>query len=229
MAREMGPQTIRYTLGSPFAKRSFCKSRIGAKPLQVHLLKWVVRFRIGAVATATRLAERGRLPAAQGAKCPFCSKNQPECIYHMVFECSRWGSLRNKYIADVITQAGEVRDRIVSDPKMPVMARSNANSVHLNLVLGGAYSGCGLTRWMPPRPGPKGEDESSVNSSSTMMAIDPDDEASEDDVSLAGETDDDMCYTVGSFLAKMMALWGRPLQPLIIEASASTSGQRPTG
>ena len=82
---------------------------------------------------------------------------------------------------------------------------------------------------MPPRPGPEGKDESSVGSSSTMTAIDPDNEASEDNVSLAGKTNDDLCYTVGSFLAKMMALWGRLLQPLIIEASASTSGQRPTG
>ena len=61
-----------------------------------------------------------------------------------------------------------------------------------------------------------------------MTAIDPDDEISEESVSLAGESDDKLCYAVGSFLVKMMALQGWVLQPLIIEASVSTSGRCPT-
>jgi len=147
----------------------------------------------------------------------------------MVFECSRWENLRGEFIAGIIAKADEVRDRIVLNPQMPETVRSDAHSVHLNLVLGGAYSGCGLTRWMPPRPGSEGGEESSIDSSSTMTAIDPDDEISVESVSLAGESDDELCYAVGSFLAKIMALRGRVLQPLLIEASASTSGPRPTG
>ena len=226
-----------YMDGYPFKNSSLCKSKIGARPLEVQLLKWIIRFRIGAVATAPILARCNKLTGRRGHSCPFCS-GDAETRYHMVFECSAWESLRREYMVDIITQANNIADVVVLDPKMPERIRGNKHIICLNLVLGGAYSMQGrIDGWMPPTPDlPTDDDEgASLGSSSTLTAVDPDDE---DSISIdLGEVDGDrtsgergpLCFKVGTFLAQLMALRGQRLQSLFREAAVSTTGPRPNG
>ena len=229
--------TREYLEGEPFKCSPLCKSKIGARPLEVQFLKWIIRFRIGAVATAPILASCNRLTRARGLSCPFCSGDE-ETRYHMVFECPAWGALREKYIEDIVAQANNIADLAVLDPKIPESVRGNRQLVCLNLVLGGAYSKQGRIKgWMPPTPEiPTDEDEeASIGSSSTLTAVDPDDDNSisidldEVEVERTSGEGDPLCFKVGSFLAQLMALRGQRLQSLFREAAVSATGRRPNG
>ena len=165
--RKTSEQTRRYAIGTPCVSRSLCKSHTGAKPLEVNPLKWVVRFRIGAVSTALMSCRHNKLPAAHGVVCPFCAR-PAETIHHMVFECPEWSALRQEYMAEVLQKAEAIQDTIISDPRTLDEVRCNPDDVCLNLVLGGAYSGKGIPGWMPPRPDlpPDDDDKSSSGPSS---------------------------------------------------------------
>ena len=233
-ARRTAPQTQAYLVGTPFAKNSLFHSRVGSKPLEVNILKWIVRFRMNAVATAPRLMEAGRLTAAHGQSCPFCDSNEPETIQHMVLECAKWSDLRDEYMTDIITEAEELWDQIKLDPQCPQYIQDNGEQTRLNLILGGVYLKRRIDGWEPPRPdAPPADldDDSSVGSDSSLSAVDPDDESSQgtSDACSAGRGDTYLCFQVGTFLAKLMALRGQTLQPLLLEVSATTSGQRPNG
>ncbi|PVV02472.1 hypothetical protein BB560_003074, partial [Smittium megazygosporum] len=46
--------------------------------------------------TAQRLAKAGLIPKMYIERCPFCNKNTPETIEHMLIECFRWNSIRHE-------------------------------------------------------------------------------------------------------------------------------------
>ncbi|PVU99474.1 hypothetical protein BB560_005493, partial [Smittium megazygosporum] len=43
-----------------------------------------------------RLAKAGLIPKMYIERCPFCNKNTPETIEHMLIECFRWNSIRHE-------------------------------------------------------------------------------------------------------------------------------------
>ena len=137
-------------------------------------------------------------------------------------------------MTDIITEAEELWDQIKLDPQCPQHIQENGEQTRLNLILGGVYLKRRIDGWEPPRPdAPPADldDDSSVGSDSSLSAVDPDDDSSQgtSDACSAGRGDTYLCFQVGTFLAKLMALRGQTLQPLLLEVSATTSGQRPNG
>ncbi|PVV01494.1 hypothetical protein BB560_004079, partial [Smittium megazygosporum] len=54
------------------------------------------KIRMGCYWTAQRLAKAGLIPKMYIERCPFCNKNTPETIEHMLIECFRWNSIRHE-------------------------------------------------------------------------------------------------------------------------------------
>ncbi|PVV01809.1 hypothetical protein BB560_003759, partial [Smittium megazygosporum] len=59
-------------------------------------LQDIGKIRIGCYWTAQRLAKAGLIPKIYIERCPFCNKNTPETIEHMLIECFRWNSMRHE-------------------------------------------------------------------------------------------------------------------------------------
>ncbi|PVU86607.1 hypothetical protein BB560_006641 [Smittium megazygosporum] len=59
-------------------------------------LQGIGKIRMGCYWTAQRLAKAGLIPKMYIERCPFCNKNTPETIEHMLIECFRWNSIRHE-------------------------------------------------------------------------------------------------------------------------------------
>ncbi|PVV02654.1 hypothetical protein BB560_002888, partial [Smittium megazygosporum] len=59
-------------------------------------LQDIGKIRMGCYWTAQRLAKAGLIPKMYIERCPFCNKNTPETIEHMLIECFRWNSIRHE-------------------------------------------------------------------------------------------------------------------------------------
>ncbi|PVV01013.1 hypothetical protein BB560_004586, partial [Smittium megazygosporum] len=59
-------------------------------------LQDIGKIRMGCYWTAQRLAKAGLIPKMFIERCPFCNKNTPETIEHMLIECFRWNSIRHE-------------------------------------------------------------------------------------------------------------------------------------
>ncbi|PVU95286.1 hypothetical protein BB560_005868, partial [Smittium megazygosporum] len=59
-------------------------------------LQDIGKIRMGCYWTAQRLAKAGIIPKMYIERCPFCNKNTPETIGHMLIECFRCNSIRHK-------------------------------------------------------------------------------------------------------------------------------------
>ncbi|PVU98320.1 hypothetical protein BB560_005690 [Smittium megazygosporum] len=59
-------------------------------------LQEIGKIRMGCYWTAQRLAKAGLFPKMYIERCPFCNKNTPETIEHMLIECFRWNSIRHE-------------------------------------------------------------------------------------------------------------------------------------
>ncbi|PVU90345.1 hypothetical protein BB560_006204, partial [Smittium megazygosporum] len=59
-------------------------------------LQDIGKIRMGCYWTAQRLAKAGLIPKMYIERCPFCNKNTPETIEHMLVECFRWNSIRHE-------------------------------------------------------------------------------------------------------------------------------------
>ncbi|PVU91683.1 hypothetical protein BB560_006108, partial [Smittium megazygosporum] len=59
-------------------------------------LQDIGKIRMGCYWTAQRLAKAGLIPKKYIERCPFCNKNTPETIEHMLIECFRWNSIRHE-------------------------------------------------------------------------------------------------------------------------------------
>ncbi|PVU88374.1 hypothetical protein BB560_006376 [Smittium megazygosporum] len=59
-------------------------------------LQDIGKIRMGCYWTAQRLAKAGLIPKMYIERCPFCNKNTPETIEHMLIECFRWNSIGMK-------------------------------------------------------------------------------------------------------------------------------------
>jgi len=234
--RQTATDTHDYVMGEPFkqASTSLVKSRVGSKPLQVHLLKWIMRFRIGAVNTSIFLAEQGKIAPEFKDRCPFCG-GEPETRYHMVFECSRWRVLRQAHIAQLLVELESKTWEILMRDQDGEFAYS---IVRLNVLLGGTYFNLGLPNWTPPSPSlPNNEeDEDSLGgSAASFVPVDPDEEESvgtDPSMVAYGGNNSYRCFQVGLFLFRLMSFRAQLLLPLFPqgrEAPNTTSGPRPNG
>ncbi|PVU89333.1 hypothetical protein BB560_006304, partial [Smittium megazygosporum] len=59
-------------------------------------LQDIGKIRMGCYWTAQRLAKAGLIPKMYIERCPFCNKNTPETIEHMLIECFRWNAIRHE-------------------------------------------------------------------------------------------------------------------------------------
>ncbi|PVV02520.1 hypothetical protein BB560_003023 [Smittium megazygosporum] len=59
-------------------------------------LQDIGKIRMGCYWTAQQLAKAGLIPKMYIERCPFCNKNTPETIEHMLIECFRWNSIRHE-------------------------------------------------------------------------------------------------------------------------------------
>ena len=237
-SRRTAKATKHYACDEPFEKASLMKAKVGYSPVQVHFIKWIVRFRIGAVATGIFLSTEDMIDARYMNVCPVCNHGVGETTYHMIFECDRYNTVREDSIKGVIERAQALWVDIQSRGIHRIDEESEEDAgrrIRLNLVLGGTYSERRVTNWAPPCPEIVVEEEESVTGSkSTTSAMDPDEEVSigESTYTIASEIGNEaLCFRVGSYIAKIMGLRARILRPLLIPAEglASTSGQRPNG
>ena len=70
-----------------------------------------------------------------------------------------------------------------------------------------------------------------MGSDSSLSGVDPDDEETVGEASVASvELDSEhLCYNVGAFLAKVMSLRARILDPLFLTKATQAPDQRPDG
>ncbi|PVV00340.1 hypothetical protein BB560_005284, partial [Smittium megazygosporum] len=59
-------------------------------------LQDIGKIRMGCYWTAQRLAKAGLIPKMYIERCPFCNKDTPETIEHMLIECLRWNAIRHE-------------------------------------------------------------------------------------------------------------------------------------
>ncbi|PVV02424.1 hypothetical protein BB560_003124 [Smittium megazygosporum] len=59
-------------------------------------LQDIGKIQMGCYWTAQRLVKAGLIPKMYIERCPFCNKNTPETIEHMLIECLRWNSIRHE-------------------------------------------------------------------------------------------------------------------------------------
>ncbi|PVV01476.1 hypothetical protein BB560_004104, partial [Smittium megazygosporum] len=59
-------------------------------------LQDIGKIQMGCYWTAQRLAKSGLIPKMYIERCPFCNKNTPETIEHMLIECFRWNSIKHE-------------------------------------------------------------------------------------------------------------------------------------
>lgn len=208
--RYTGWETLGYMTGRPFAGRSVFHTRVGASPLQVNHLKWIVRFRLRAVTTCQLLAgkEVGKLPTWFTKFCPFCKRGVPETVYHMVFLCKKWTDIRKEYLGDIRGELKKVHREILKDPEVDADLFLMPKCVRLNIVLGGTYYKRGLANWFPPSLEKLEEDEEEDSLESDPSQTTEDlvgDETIGDDPTITSVKEQNyLCYKVGKFLEELM-------------------------
>ena len=76
----------------PYLRRSLSTTSAARA---VHIL---ARWRLGMVWTSAKLAAIHYLPDEWALRCPMCQIRVSETMYHILFQCSRWGQLRETYL-----------------------------------------------------------------------------------------------------------------------------------
>ncbi|PVV02500.1 hypothetical protein BB560_003043, partial [Smittium megazygosporum] len=91
-------QTSTWVTGTARWMKRYCQT-VGrgntVKALQ-HRYTDIGKIRMGCYWTAQRLAKAGLIPKMYIKRYPFCNKNTPETIEHMLIECFRWNSIRHE-------------------------------------------------------------------------------------------------------------------------------------
>ena len=160
-------------------------------------------------------------------KCPFCRREEPETLEHLVFRCGKWRGLRNEpHMAELIA---EVRG-LGPDSALGFGQR------HLAWLLGGRHADCGVHGWMPEGP----TNDSVQQDANTLAQAEPMDSsvgssASGDGSSL--ERNQAGAITLARFLMRIVSLranmirsrWGSHASATFDGVPYSSTGQRPDG
>lgn len=85
-------QSDDFTSSRQYLRKSLSTS---AAARAVHIL---ARWRLGMVWTSAKLAAIHYLPDEWTLRCPMCRIRVSETMYHILFQCSRWGSIRELHL-----------------------------------------------------------------------------------------------------------------------------------
>ena len=226
LLRSTAAQTIWYE-GAGFERSPLTRARVGGRPKDQAGLALVLRCRIGAFVTIPTLVSWKRVPLRYLEKCPFCNRNEPETLEHLVFRCVRWRQWRiETHMAELIT---EVR-------------RLGPNSVlgfdqqHLAWILGGNRDLCGVHGWMPGQPtgaSVQQDTDSVVNADDTEGSVG----SSTSGYGSSLERNQAGAITLARFLMTVVGLraniirsrWGSHASETFDGVPYSSTGQRPDG
>jgi hypothetical protein len=226
VTRSTAAQTLWYEAAN-FGKTPLTRSRVGGKPQDQAGLALILRCRIGAFMTIPTLVRWKWVPQRYLDKCPFCRREEPETLEHLVFRCGKWRGLRNEpHMAELIA---EVRG-LGPDSALGFGQR------HLAWLLGGRHADCGVHGWMPEGP----TNDSVQQDANTLAQAEPMDSsvgssASGDGSSL--ERNQAGAITLARFLMRIVSLranmirsrWGSHASATFDGVPYSSTGQRPDG
>ena len=240
--RPRSKETVAYFQGGYYGSRPrLTHPRVFSKPEETRGMQEILKYRIGAVDLAPRLAKGpdGRIDPKYIRICPFCERNEPETAYHVIFECAAWNRARRDSgilgtISDVESlweKRREARSRRDRDRfrRLGISGRS-FQAIGLVWALGGAHSEEWRLQGFYP-DAPKQSDAESVadfsvaSLGSDTSASDSEDEAGSLSSSSStgtesgnsdGETamDDPHLYRMGRFLLRVRALRAQILKRL---------------
>jgi hypothetical protein len=132
--RLMVAQTVWYEAAN-FGKTPLTRMLGGGKPQDQAGFALILWCRIGAFVTILTLVRWKRVLQRYLDKCPFCRREDPETLEHLVFRCGKWRGLRNEpHMAELIT---EVRG-LGPDSALGI------GQQHLAWLLGGRHANCGV-------------------------------------------------------------------------------------
>ncbi|PVU98889.1 hypothetical protein BB560_005592, partial [Smittium megazygosporum] len=97
-------------------------------------LQDIGKIRMGCYWTAQRLAKAGLIPKMYIERCPFCNKNTPETIEHMLIECFRWNSIRHE---TTIFNIPRLYRTVTIDQSTDNQALNQGRNIMVGKLLGG--------------------------------------------------------------------------------------------
>ena len=98
-------------------------------------LRQIARARVGCFGTLTQRVKQQQLPATFATQCPFCNDpEQGEDLEHLLFECTRWTSLRDLHLTQLITN-------------ISLLCPPGRGWPRVALLLGGENNGVGVRNW----------------------------------------------------------------------------------
>ncbi|PVV02132.1 hypothetical protein BB560_003423, partial [Smittium megazygosporum] len=98
-------------------------------------LQDIGKIRMGCYWTAQRLAKAGLIPKMYIERCPFCNKNTPETIEHMLIECFRWNSIRHE---TTIFNIPRLYRTVTIDQSTNNQALNQGRNIMVGKLLGGS-------------------------------------------------------------------------------------------
>ena len=232
------------------------RARIPYDPTLVTGVTWIVKFRIGAVATAAQLQKWDKLPLQYQQRCPCCNAPVLEDIDHILLDCRRWHTLRGKYLLAILRTIVYEDDleppkedpppegpAPVPDPAFPLPPRRRLSRRERSiLLLGGSISTLArLQRWLPPRTDPYESDSESEDDSvvtDTLSIRSADGSSSEDSLLDPATPLPQQCgaFRVAAYLSVVMRLRQAHLGSLpswpkkpTLDAPFRAPGERPGG
>ena len=87
--RPTGGRTVWYET-AVFGDSCLTGSSVGGRPEDQAGLSLILRCRIGAFVTIPILVGWQRMPDRYLNRCPFCNRDEPETLEHIVFTCEKW-------------------------------------------------------------------------------------------------------------------------------------------
>jgi hypothetical protein len=161
---EHGEVANAYILGNYPRERSLTRANVGGFALEQQGYALIVRCRIGAIATASRMADWGYLSHRHKDRCPFCRKRcGGETIYHMLIKCEAWRNQRRDLLGETLQN---IQTALAERENDPNVNNGNDDQIALSWLLGGIHGGVGVQGWMPATPNVAGSEEYSSDSDS---------------------------------------------------------------
>ena len=223
-----GEITNAYINGN-YKESSLTRSRVGGLAVDHQGYALIVRCRIGAIATASQMAEWGYLSARHTDRCPFCRKRcGGETIYHMLLKCKAWRQQRRDLLKETLrgirAALAEMGGNDHDDDGIDEQST-------LSWLLGGKYEGAGVENWMPANPADFRMEES-----------DSDSESDGEEAPVQGDAGEELTVqrsrNVARFLVTIMRLRSQKIRQMTEHQRdidvrdlvlAYTPGQRPDG
>ena len=224
-------------LDADYTETPLVKARVPYDPKITAGITWIVRFRVGVVATAQRIQQWSTLPLILRDRCPCCSGPTIEDQKHIVVDCPKWQPQRDQYLVPIMESYRSTLRESNDSPDEPT------NADWLVLLLGGGTPDFpAIDTYLPRRTEPyESDDENSDpddDSSSPSEPLSDDDSADSLVASVdSGYSPCDPCaaFKVASYLTSVMHLrqmhlndihgWPRQSTAVVLRAP----GQRPGG